>query len=436
MQSQVTHWSSLSILWKMSLVTKEDLVDAWSAAELRLRRVPVRYLPFPTISTLELEAEVINTLREYSLAQPPNGSFSCIPATVARADGFYEEDCWELHLFLLGLVLLYAELLQSLRESLSLPIHDTDSLRTLIRRIAKISMTLRQIIYTDFFEGYLHTVSVLTGDDFSMDWVSERDARSPQCKDFCKFVRSSSPEQWTNQDDDIIGKAFMSSQGRKGILRGWFRAQVISVDSVSTTLQRRHKLKAERLELRLFDVQHPFEAALPDWESLVDSCNHPHLKRNRVKEIFKRKLAEEGPSPSTYPSIFTGTVHCDAALASLVTNEPPPLEVWDTSICWLLLAAHIFISSFKRASFKEIAVSASCCPVCWKLLSILKSSFPGVRLNIRQPHKTVYPTALPPSLPLEVISEMVEYFQSELVRELRELAYYEGARHSDLLPLH
>jgi len=308
-QSQMTHWSSLSILCQMSRATKEEMIIGWELGTWKdFRTATPMYLPLPSETISNLQAEIIGILRDYGVAEPSTGSFSQILDAGAGApiDNIYSaKDCWALYLFLLGLLLLYAELLQSLRESMTLFTHDIEIRRTFVRRIAEVSAILQQITCTELFDEYLNAMAELDSDDYP--WISDRYARSPQCKEFCKFARDPSSHEWTDQNDDIIGKIYMDDQGRKGILRGWLQAHFVSVDSVSTALQRRKKTKAERLELRLIDVQRPFEASLPDRESLVDSWNQPRLDRKRVKELLNTVLKKEGPSLSTYPTVFTGT---------------------------------------------------------------------------------------------------------------------------------
>jgi len=323
----------------MSRLAKEELALGWHSItwDFTIGSVPVQYLPFPSDMISSIEAEIISSLRDYGLTEPSTGSFSRILDAEDKAvkDDYSVEDCWELHLLLMGVLILYAELLQRLRESMSLSTFDPESRRTLIKRIITVLTTLQQTTNTALFDQYLDAMSEL--DEIRYPWPSEAVADFPKCKAFCKFARVFSPDQWMERDDGTIGQIQMDSHGQKGILRGWFRAQVACVSSVSTVLQQRQKIKAERVELRLIDVQRPFEASLPDWESLVDSCDESHrLNRERVKEILNMKLKEEGSS-STYPPVFTGNVHCCVALASLVTNDSSPLEVRELSSCWFFL---------------------------------------------------------------------------------------------------
>jgi len=131
----------------------------------------------------------------------------------------------------MGMLLLYAELLQSLR--MSLPTSYLESRRTLIKRIITVLTTLQQITHTSLFDHYLTAMSEL--DEMEYPWPSEAVAGFPKCKAFCKFALDSSPDQWTKPDDDIIGQIHMDNRGQKGILIVWFRDQVACVSSVSTS---------------------------------------------------------------------------------------------------------------------------------------------------------------------------------------------------------
>jgi len=162
MQSQMTHWSFLSILCQMSRATKEEMMIGWELGTWKdFRTATPVYLPLPSETIANLQAEIIGILRDYGVAEPSTGSFSRIlDAEAGAIDNIYiAEDCWALHLFLLGLLLLYVELLQTLRESMTLFTHDTETRRTFVRQIAEVSTTLQQITCTELFDEYLNAVA-------------------------------------------------------------------------------------------------------------------------------------------------------------------------------------------------------------------------------------------------------------------------------------
>ena len=79
----------------------------------------------------------------------------------------------------MGMLLLYAELLQSLR--MSLPTSDLESRRTLIKRIITVLATLQQITHTALFDQYLTAMSEL--DEMEYLWHSEAVAGFWKCSD-------------------------------------------------------------------------------------------------------------------------------------------------------------------------------------------------------------------------------------------------------------
>lgn len=65
----------------------------------------------------------------------------------------------------------------------------------------------------------------------------------------------------------------------------------------------------------------------------------------------------------------------------------------------------------------HIGVSKWCCPVCYRLLQILYDG--QAEAVVKGSHGTVYACSLPDWLPLPVIEEMIDKFQSDLVNILQ-----------------
>ena len=97
MQSQMTHWSSLSILYQMFRLWKEELALGWHSIswEFSIGSAPVHYLSFPSDMISSLQIETISTLCDYGLAGPSTGSFSQILGVEDRAvkDHYSAEEC-------------------------------------------------------------------------------------------------------------------------------------------------------------------------------------------------------------------------------------------------------------------------------------------------------------------------------------------------------
>src|ERR1700722_17046740 len=65
-----------------------------------------------------------------------------------------------------------------------------------------------------------------------------------------------------------------------------------------------------------------------------------------------------------------------------------------------------------------LGISKRCCPVCSHLLYVLQQALPGKVFNTPGSHKTVYPCALPPWLPLPIIARITSAFWEQLKRVL------------------
>src|ERR1700722_8529479 len=68
-----------------------------------------------------------------------------------------------------------------------------------------------------------------------------------------------------------------------------------------------------------------------------------------------------------------------------------------------------------------LGISKRCCPVCSHLLHVLQQALPGKVFNTPGSHKTIYPCALPPWLPLSIVSKVVSAFWEQLKQVLLEV---------------
>ncbi|KAF8415721.1 hypothetical protein EV426DRAFT_629160 [Tirmania nivea] len=117
---------------------------------------------------------------------------------------------------------------------------------------------------------------------------------------------------------------------------------------------------------------------------------------------------------------FRGVYHAESILASMAylsSCNPIPRtihpEVSDT------------MNAF-RNTYKTIGVSKRCCPVCMKLLSLLmlpQSDSPMATepLTVLSAHANIYPTSLPPLMPIKVAERLVRWLEQLLKDELVKL---------------
>jgi hypothetical protein len=136
-----------------------------------------------------------------------------------------------------------------------------------------------------------------------------------------------------------------------------------------------------------------------------------------ILRTFEQFAAEDTQS-------FKGSVHCEAYLASLMRSEEVPehirREFEASSFFFRVLDIDLEITTTQDVDQSVMGTSTRCCLVCTHLLEILSpASFD--RTNVCGSHYTIYPCALPPCLPFEVIQRMVDDFETVLKDSLRAL---------------
>ncbi|THH06855.1 hypothetical protein EW146_g9488 [Bondarzewia mesenterica] len=101
------------------------------------------------------------------------------------------------------------------------------------------------------------------------------------------------------------------------------------------------------------------------------------------------------------PSVFKGNIHCEAALASLMISKES------------ITGPDQLKSVIGNLDEGCIGVSKLCCPICWKVLSVLRGDS-KTKFLVRGHHDTITPVDLPPWMPVEHLMEIVKIFRNYL----------------------
>jgi len=128
-----------------------------------------------------------------------------------------------------------------------------------------------------------------------------------------------------------------------------------------------------------------------------------------LKGSLKLYKSVQPDTPLSLGKGFTGSIHCEgcaAVLNSLSTGAQDGLGLSET------------LEEFKTTGHM-LGVSKRCCPVCARLLSLLKTN------NLKRPkflttgnHTTISACTLPECLPQQIIDQMVVEFGLRLRKEL------------------
>jgi len=111
---------------------------------------------------------------------------------------------------------------------------------------------------------------------------------------------------------------------------------------------------------------------------------------------------------------FKATHHCEAVVGALhiCVDDPSVFPDNEENRALKML--------IQNSDPQTIAVSKLCCPVCWKLLEILRGQ--TGHFQVRGYHSRVFRVALPPWLPEWVLKEMVEHFEGVLIHQIEVMA--------------
>ncbi|KAF8330281.1 hypothetical protein F5887DRAFT_986545 [Amanita rubescens] len=132
--------------------------------------------------------------------------------------------------------------------------------------------------------------------------------------------------------------------------------------------------------------------------------------RHPIIQLFELRDNQVVPRPI---SKFRGSQHCEAILASFSMFYAAAKLVDDNAE---------LLNITKKLNNVRIGVSKLCCPVCWDLLSILQNqrSKKGLPKNlfVHGRHPTLHEVDLPDWLPSDVLTAMVNWYESKLYEGL------------------
>ncbi|KAM6490946.1 hypothetical protein JOM56_010248 [Amanita muscaria] len=210
----------------------------------------------------------------------------------------------------------------------------------------------------------------------------------------------------------------------------WFRlhvTQFIALNNISAFCAR----SASRftLNISLLAVRSPPQSNI-SWEEAIQELASLHppgvngtFNAKASIDFIKKKVNIRSIGREPFKSLpqfskpcfaLPGTVHCEAALASLSKYSEQAAA-----------GAHEdrqrVLDLLQKTNASSISVSKLCCPVCWDLLDILRSGNSDL-MKVRGRHTTVFPVCLPSWLPSEVMTPMVTQYQTYLYNELVKMA--------------
>jgi hypothetical protein len=264
-------------------------------------------------------------------------------------------------------------------------------------------------------------------------------------------------EEAAMDKEDLEEQAMQSKAADDGLVstfQRWMRLQGIYFASLDALSSFSCQLPAD-VEIAFIAVRDPKEARRDiDWKatitSLAASSNtafpfdaqraiktiedriqssllDPDARQSKVLKAFRAERQRDNervtdPTLPRCPVAFSGTEHCEAALAALAKfllsaidptqKDAVKLEKLVKVQSYCPISSESSISRVvQELNNHVIAVSKLCCPVCWKLLEIL-----GYLARGR--HPLVTPVTLPPWLPKRVVVQMVDEFGEQLRREL------------------
>jgi hypothetical protein len=162
---------------------------------------------------------------------------------------------------------------------------------------------------------------------------------------------------------------------------------------------------------------------MEDWKKTIqDTADRSHLAN--LDKIIESLAKSMGSVPQ--PSAFLGTYHCEAILASLMRLKKCPFgvsnEVFSKVKVRLLISNFSYVqmsNELQKCSRYYIGVSKPSCPVCIQLLYLLRGQEDC--LAVWAAHSMVSACALPHWLPIDIIREMVRFFEAKLVQILPSL---------------
>ena len=264
-------------------------------------------------------------------------------------------------------------------------------------------------------------------------------------------------EEAAGDKDDLEEQAVESKAADDGLVstfQRWMRLQGIYFASLDALSSFSCQLPAD-VEITFIAMRDPKEARREiDWKatitSLAASSNtafpfdaqraiktiedriqssllDPDARQSKVLKAFRAERQRDNervtdPTLPRCPVAFSGTEHCEAALAALAKflldaidptqKDAARLEKLVKVQSYCPISSEPSISRIVQdLNNRVIAVSKLCCPVCWKLLEIL-----GYMARGR--HPLVTPVSLPPWLPRWVVVKLVDEFGEQLRREL------------------
>jgi len=413
MQARLTHWPSISLIWQISQVSRNDLEDKareLSREELRSTHPPLLFkLPIS-----DIEAILGSALVKYSLRRA-HTSESVFPQyrklQVLNPDRpleFTPETCWEFHTLFLGCILHYGESLQRLREAFQDRV--SSGAEEPAKSIAIVLPLLESLVYSEPFHLYLQSL-VRTN---RVRFPKKSDMENKDCWQFSQYNRRASDpseslpvssghpilpspsfavsdygeqvHEGEDDDDDDDQSIRRRHKNEYVLLRNIMRVHVLYPFSVTTLCDARRRRYREpnptKIKINLLAIRGPPKLKIGDWRLLIPSPAKAGLPPNIIQSL-------EMLLPANYSQKTIGaTIHCETALATL-PNYPSP---------------------------EDITVSKLCCIPCRKVLSIVAADS---RFGALRQHHSMYAVALPPWLPLDVVEKMIEYFEGILVKELR-----------------
>lgn len=228
-----------------------------------------------------------------------------------------------------------------------------------------------------------------------------------------------------DEDGEFGSMTEVSSSGNVAkIFCTWLRFLVSHWEALSILSHNAARLESFiRITLLAVPYYYSGSSKVAGWEPTVktlvqDGCpvltDGEAINPNAVIELLRSQITIALRAKHCHPIfhrfrsknlLWRGTVHCEAALASLpdfVDNLPAD---------WMPIQRAV-----EESDYGTIATSTLCCPVCWELLAFLTKQ--PADLTVRGRCATLSQVELPPWLPEGVMMEMLDRFKGLLLAEI------------------
>jgi hypothetical protein len=237
------------------------------------------------------------------------------------------------------------------------------------------------------------------------------------------------------------------------MFRRWIRLQTSHFQAINVlSPQRGHKYNG-KVEITLLNVRMPPKnPTIQPWRNILEEHAPPSFDignvlqtlTQRATAFYSAKNTEGTLQPHSIikafssvlgyaekeiddPTlVFSGNVHCEAALASLTKYVQHIPNVSDELSDLVKVqyfvhqnSTHHVDAMLQSLDQRNIAVSKLCCPVCWELLQLIGGDTDSFK--VRGFHTTLYTVELPSWLPRDVVEKMVDLYGAHLRHELNRM---------------